>query len=74
MLRPRRTINAATTRAKLDDLVKTLRREALASDPDPFDEAMVAAVVGLAEALKSEADALAKVEAVIGKLARSRRR
>ena len=63
MLRSRKTIDAAGTRAKLDDVVVTLRREADAAEADPFDEAMVAAVVGLADALKAEADALAEIEA-----------
>ena len=69
-LRPLRTVDATGRRAGLDDLVVTLRREALASDHDPFDDAMVAAVAGLAEALKAETDALADAEARLGRLAR----
>ena len=70
MLRPRKTVDAAGTRAKVDDVVAALKREALASDHDPFDDAMVAAVVGVAEAMKAETDALAHAEARIGRLAR----
>ena len=70
MLRPRKTVDAAGTRARLDELVATLRREALASDHDPFDDAMVAAVVGVAEAMKAETDALADAGTRLGRLAR----
>ena len=70
MLRPRNTVDAAGKRARLDELVANLRREALASDCDPFDDAMVAAVVGVAEAMKAETDALADAEVWLGLLAR----
>ena len=69
-MRLRTTIDAAGTHARLDDLQANVRRERDATDADPFDEAMVAAVVGTAEALKSEADALADIEARLGKLER----
>ncbi len=70
MMRPRKPIRAAAHRAKLDELQAAIRREADAAEADPFDEAMVAAVVGLADALKAEADALAEIEARLGKLER----
>ena len=69
MLRPRVTIDAAAHRAKLDDVVGTVRREADTADADPFDDAMVAAVYGVADALKAQADALAEMEAWMAKLA-----
>ncbi len=70
MLTPRKTIDADATRAKLDDLAQSVRRGADAADADPFDEAMVAAVIGIAEAMKAEAGALAELEARLGRLAR----
>lgn len=72
MLRPRKTVDAAGTRAKLDDVMATLRREALASDHDPFDNAMMAAVAGLAEAMKAETDAMVDAEARLGRLVRKK--
>ena len=76
MLRSRKTIDAAGTRARLDDVVVTLRREADAAEADPFDEAMIAAVLGLAEAMQTEADALAELEVRLARITRrmSRRR
>ena len=65
MPRPRKTIDAGGTVARLDGLRAAVRREA-----DPFDDAMVAAVAGVAEALEAEADALAGFEARFGKVAR----
>jgi hypothetical protein len=70
MLRPRKTVDAAGRRARLDDLVGTLRREIEGSEADPFDDAMVAAVVGVAEAMKAETDAMADAEARLGRVAR----
>ena len=70
MLSSRKTINAAGTRAKLDELQAAVRREAAGTEADPFDEAMMAAVLGLAEAMETEADALAEIEARLGKLVR----
>ena len=70
MLRPRKTIDAASTRARLDELQAAIRREAEGAEADPFDDAMVAAVLGAAEALKDDADALAEIEARLGRLAR----
>ena len=74
MLRSRKMLDAAGTRAKLDELVANLRRQALASDHDPFDDAMVAAVIGAADAMKAETDALAHTEARLDRLARKRTR
>ncbi len=70
MLKPRKTIDAGATRAKLDDLADAVRREAGRAEADPFDDAMLAAVTGIAEAMKAEAEALAEIEAWIGKLTR----
>ena len=71
MLRSRKTIDAASAHARLGDLQMALRREADGAEADPFDEAMIAAVLGAAEALKAETVALADVEAQFGKLART---
>ena len=60
----------SATRAKLDDLAKTVRREADTADAGPFDEAMVVAVVGAVKAMKAEAEALAEMQATAGRLAR----
>ena len=73
MLRPRKTTYAAGTSAKLDDLMAEVRREAERAEADPFDGAMVAAMAGVAEAMKAEADALAEIETWLGKLARNGR-
>ncbi len=70
MLRSRKTIDAAGARAKLDDLHAAVRREALGTEADPFDGVMIAAVLGAAEALKVEADALVEIEARLGRMAR----
>ncbi len=66
MLKPRKTIDAGATRAKLDDLVGAVRREVEDVESGPSDDAMLAAVVGIAEALKAEAE----LEARLGRLAR----
>ena len=71
MLRSRKTIDAAGSRAKLDDLMAEVRREAERAEADPFDGAMVAAMAGVAEAMKAEADALADMEARLGRLERN---
>ncbi len=67
MLKPRKTIDASATRAKLGDLAQTVRRE---DDADPFDEAMMAAVVGIVEAMKAEAGVLAELEVQMSNLGR----
>ena len=69
MLRSRKTTNAAGTRTKLDELAAEVRREAEGAEADPFDEAMVAAVAGVAEAMKVQADALVEIETRLGRLA-----
>ena len=71
MLRSRKVIDAAGTRARLGDLQAALRREADGAEADPFDEAMIAAVLGAAEALKAESVALADLEAQFSRLARN---
>ena len=63
MLRLRKTIDAAGRRAKLDDCLAAVRREGEGAEADPFDDAMLAAVAGLAEAMKAEANVLAEIEA-----------
>ena len=70
MLRPRTIIDPGAARSKLDNLAAAVRREDEGTEADPFDDAMVAAVVGLAEAMKAETDALADAEARVGRLAR----
>ena len=70
MLRPRKTIDPKATRASLDDLGAAVQREAEGAEADPFDKAMVAAVLGVAEAMKGEAAALSEVEHRLGKLVR----
>ena len=70
MPKPRKTIDVGATRAKLGDLVGAVRREVEDAESDPFDDAMLAAVVGIAEAPKAEADAVAAVEARIGEVPR----
>ena len=55
----------------LIDLGRALVEEGRAAEGlERLDEAMVAAVVGLAEAMKAEGDALAEIEGQVGKLAR----
>ena len=70
MLRPRKTIEPGATRSRLDDIAAAVRREAQGAEADPFDDAMVAAVLGAAEAMKAEVDVLSAVEDRFGKLAR----
>ena len=70
MLRPRKTIDPKAIRTRFDDLGSAVRREAEGAEADPFDEAMIAAVLGVAEAMKAEAAALSEVEDHLGKLVR----
>ncbi len=70
MMRRRKTIDTTYTRAKLGELQAAVHRERNAAEADPFDEAMVAAVVGLADAMKAEADALAEIDGRLGRMAR----
>ena len=70
MLRPRKTIDAKSTARTLDDLADALRREAEQSELDPYDEALLGAVLGLMEATKAQAVAVAGVEGQLGKVAR----
>ena len=48
-----------------------VQREAAGAEADPFDDAMLAAVLGAAEVMKMETVALADLETQIGKLARA---
>ena len=53
---PEMTIDATSTRTKLRrSCTAVVRREGEGADADPFDDAMLAAVLGAAEALKAEA-------------------
>ena len=70
MLKPRKTIDAGGSAARLNGLRADVRREFDNAEADPFDDTMVAAVLGAADALKAEAEALAEVEARLGRLAR----
>ncbi len=69
MPRPRTAIDADNTPRRLDCLTAAAHREAEGAEADPFDDAMMAALASVAEALKAEADALAELEARLGKLA-----
>ncbi len=70
MPRSNPTMDAASTRAKLDRFAAAVRREAEGAEADPFDSAMAAALDGSAEVLKAEADAFAELKARLGRLAR----
>ena len=70
MMTQRKTIDPKATRIRLDEIGAAVRREAESAEADPFDEAMVAAVLGVAEAMKGEAAALSEVEDHLGKLVR----
>ena len=70
MLRPKKTIDPEATRISLDEIGAAVRREAESAEADPFDEAMVAGVLGTIEAMKAEAAALNKLEDRLGKLVR----
>ena len=70
MLRPRKTIDAAATAARLDGLQAAVRSEEEGVEMDPFDDAMVTAVLGAAEALETGTVTLAEIEARVEKLAR----
>ncbi len=71
MLRSRKTIDADGVRARLNELQVAVRREAVGTEADPFDAAMVAAVVGLADAMKAEADAFAEIEVRLARITRT---
>ena len=60
-MRSQKTVDAAGTAAKLDGLQAAVRREAEGAEADLFDDAMVAAVLGAAEALEAEVCAPAEV-------------
>ncbi len=71
MLRSHKTIDADGVRERLNELQAAVRREADSAEADPFDEGMIAAVLGAAEALKAAADALAELVMHLGKMARN---
>ncbi len=70
MPRSRTIVDAADTSARLDRLAAAVKSEADGAESDPFDDAMVAAVVGIAEAMQADGTALAELEARLGRLAR----
>ena len=65
-----RTSDAESTARTIDELAGTLQRKAEQSELDPYDEALLAAVLGLIEATKTQAAAVAGVEERLGKVAR----
>ncbi len=67
MLTPRKTIDAGAIRAKLDDLMIALRCEPEGVEADPFDDATMASVVSLAEAIQAEN---AELETLRGRMVR----
>ncbi|MGI3902343.1 MAG: hypothetical protein ACRYGP_02795 [Janthinobacterium lividum] len=69
MLKPK-PLDAASERLRLDELTAALRRETETADADPFDDALVAAVVGAADAMKAEGAAMEAVRKRIVRLAR----
>ena len=69
MLKPK-PLNVASELLRLDDLMASLRTEFANADADPFDDALVAAVVGAADAMKVEGAALDAARKRITRLAR----
>lgn len=57
-------------RAKLNAFLAAVRREAEGAETDPFDDAMIAAVVGLAETMRAESVELAALRERMVRLAR----
>ena len=62
---------AAAVTKKLKDLAAAVRHKADGTETDPFDSALVASVVGLAERLHAES---ANLEALRSRLVRQTRR
>ncbi|MGI3902549.1 MAG: hypothetical protein ACRYGP_16525 [Janthinobacterium lividum] len=69
MLKPKR-LDTASDLLRLDGLMASLRHETEKADSDPFDDALVAAVVGAAEAMKAEGAAMEEARKLIVRLAR----
>ena len=69
MLKPK-PLDVSSELLSLDGLVAALRHETEKADADPFDDALVAAVVGAAEAMKAEGAALEAARKRIVRLAR----
>lgn len=70
MRRPTRLPSSTAT--SLDSLIAAIQREAEGAEADPFDEAMVAAVAGAAEAMRAEASDLDALHRRLLKLSRQR--
>ena len=70
MLKPKR-LDVASELLHLDGLMASLRNETEKADADPFDDALVAAVVGVADAMKAEGAALEAARKRINSLAKS---
>ena len=69
MLKPK-PLDVASELSKLDDLMASLRQETEKADADPFDDALVATVLGAADAMKAEAAAFEEARKRIVRLAR----
>ncbi|MGI3899784.1 MAG: hypothetical protein ACRYGP_17630 [Janthinobacterium lividum] len=69
MLKPK-PLDVSSELLSLDGLMATLRHEVGKADADPFDNALVAAVVGAADAMKAESVALAEMKKRLGKTER----
>lgn len=57
MLKPK-PLDVASELLRLDSLMASVRKESTNADADPFDDAIVAAVVEVADAIKAEGTAL----------------
>ena len=69
MLKPK-SLDVASELLHLDGLMATLRHETEKADADPFDDALVAAVMGAADAMKAEGAAMEAARKRIVRLAR----
>jgi hypothetical protein len=69
MLKPK-PLDLSTDLLRLDGLMASLRHETEKADADPFDDALVAAVVGAADAMKAEGAAMEEARKRIVRLAR----
>ena len=65
-----KSIDAALELLRLDSLMASLQHEVGKSDADPFDDALVAAVVGAADAMKAEGAAMEEARKRIVRLSR----
>ena len=70
MLKPK-PLDVAAIGAKLDDALFRVQREAEGAEADPFDEAMMAAVIGAADAMKAQSDELEVVRRHMTRMTRN---